>query len=130
VRHHIASIIEDKRNTVLMVGYCGPASLGGELIAGAKTIEILSDSKNVEAEVDLLPGMSAHGDQDDLMQFLNVQDPLSVKGIFLVHGEYAVQKSFCDRLELKGFKKVEIPAHHEHYELQAQNGRERKAVAA
>ena len=113
VRHHISSIIEDPKNTVLMVGYCGPVSLGGELIAGAKTVEIFGESKDVEAEVDLLPGMSAHGDQDDLMQFLNQQDPMTVKGIFLVHGEYKTQTAFASKLETKGFSNIQIPEHHQ-----------------
>jgi metallo-beta-lactamase family protein len=51
--------------------------------------------------------MSAHGDQDTDL----------VKGIFLVHGEYNVQKAFVSKLELKGFKSIEIPAMHQEYEL-------------
>jgi metallo-beta-lactamase family protein len=53
---------------------------------------------------------------DDLCRFLSSQDPEQVKKIFLVHGEYAVQKAFCDKLELKGFRNVEVPAQHEAFE--------------
>jgi metallo-beta-lactamase family protein len=40
-----------------------------------------------------------------------------VKKVFLVHGEYEVQKAFVDRLGLKGFKSVEIPEQHQQYQL-------------
>jgi len=34
-----------------------------------------------------------------------------------VHGEINVQKAFASRLELKGFRDVEIPVQHEEVEL-------------
>ncbi|HXB96187.1 MAG TPA: MBL fold metallo-hydrolase, partial [Puia sp.] len=40
VKHHISNNIENSRNTILMVGYCEPHSLGGRLIAGAKEVHI------------------------------------------------------------------------------------------
>ena len=56
--------------------------------------------------------MSAHGDYDDLCQFLACQDPKLVKKIFVVHGEYPVQLDFKNRLIKKGFLDVEIPERH------------------
>lgn len=119
VRHHINACIARENCAVLMVGYCGNRSLGGQLLSGAKEVEIFSDACPVHCEVGEVQGMSAHGDTDDLVRFLSGQDPEKVKGIFLVHGEYEVQKAFCDRLELKGFKKVSIPAQHEQVDLAA-----------
>jgi metallo-beta-lactamase family protein len=55
--------------------------------------------------------MSAHGDYEDLSQFLACQDPAKVKKLFLVHGEFNVQEDFRDRLINKGFD-VEIPELH------------------
>ena len=59
--------------------------------------------------------MSAHGDYNDLLQYLGCQDPRMVKKLFLVHGEYDVQQDFRDRLIKKGFLDVEIPERH--YEI-------------
>jgi metallo-beta-lactamase family protein len=70
--------------------------------------------------------MSAHGDTDDLLRFISNQDPDKVKTIFLVHGEYAVQKAFVDRLGLKGFKNVEIPEQHQQYDLSSSQKEEHK----
>ena len=56
--------------------------------------------------------MSAHGDYEDLCQFLACQNIKQVKKLFLVHGEYEVQQAFRQRLMKKGFDDVEIPEMH------------------
>ncbi len=61
--------------------------------------------------------MSAHGDYDDLCQFLACQDAKQVKKLFLVHGEYNVQLDFKERLMKKGFE-VEVPEMHSEVGLQ------------
>ena len=112
VKHHIMNNINDHRNTILLVGYCEPHSLGGRLMNGAKEVKIFGEMYHVMAEVGQMRSMSAHGDYDDLCQFIASQDPSLVKTLFLVHGEYDVQQEFADRLRHKGFKEVEIPALH------------------
>ena len=87
------------------------------MLKGEKEVEIFADPREVLAEIGQVQGMSAYGDTDDLTRFISNQDTERVKKIFLVHGEYAVQKTFCDRLALKGFSEVEVPAMHQEYEL-------------
>jgi metallo-beta-lactamase family protein len=125
VRHHINSCVSNEKNAILMVGYCGSKSLGGQLLSGAKEVEIFSDPCKVLAEVDQVQGMSAHGDTDDLVRFISCQDPQQVKKIFLVHGEYNTQQAFLARLELKGFRNIEIPSHHQDYNLTEEFKQER-----
>jgi len=117
VRHHIKNNISNAKNTILMVGYCEPSSLGGRLIAGQKVVEIFRDDYEVKAEVQSIRSMSAHGDYEDLLRFLSCQDPTKVKRLFLVHGEYEVQQKFAQRLRETGFNHVSIPALHEKIEL-------------
>lgn len=117
VRHHIKNNINNAKNTILMVGYCEPSSLGGRLIAGQKVVEIFRDDYEVKAEVQSIRSMSAHGDYEDLLRFMSCQDPRKIKGLFLVHGEYEVQQKFAKRLREKGFNRVIIPALHEEIEL-------------
>jgi metallo-beta-lactamase family protein len=117
VRHHINSCLGNPENSILLVGYCGEQSLGGQLLNGIKEVEIFGDSCSVKAEIGQMQGMSAHGDCDDLCRFIGSQDPEIVKAIFLVHGEYSVQKTFALKLDVKGFKKVEIPGLHEEFDL-------------
>ena len=129
VRHHINSCVRDSNNGVLFVGYCGTKSLGGQLLSGTKEVEIFNDPCHVAAEVGQMHGMSAHGDMDDLCQFLSNQATEKVKGIFLVHGEQAVQKAFTERLSLKGFQRIECPAQHQEYALPLPRKRKRIPIA-
>jgi metallo-beta-lactamase family protein len=117
VRHHINECIGNAGNGILFVGYCGAKSLGGQLLNGDKEVEIFSEPCRVLAEVGLVPGMSAHGDSDDLIRFITNQDAEKVRTIFLVHGEHEVQKAFASRLNVKGFTNVEIPEQHQQYHL-------------
>ena len=112
VKHHISNNIESSRNTILFSGYCEPRSLGGKLIAGRKEVNIFGVAHEVHAEIGSIRSMSAHGDYEDLSQFLACQDSSLVKGLFLVHGEYEVQQAFRERLMRKGFNDVEIPELH------------------
>ena len=61
--------------------------------------------------------MSAHGDYEDLSQYLACQDPKQVKQLFLVHGEPNVQDDFKERLLRKGFTDVQIPELHQEFGL-------------
>lgn len=115
VKHHISNNIESSHNSILMTGYCEPHSLGGRLLAGEKEVGIFGIPHEVHAEIGGLKSMSAHGDYEDLCQWLACQDPQQIKKLFLVHGEYDVQKDFQQRLIKKGFLDVEVPQLH--YEI-------------
>lgn len=117
VKHHIRNNIGNQKNTILLVGYCEPNSLGGRLIAGNKHVRIFGEEYQVMAQVNAIKSMSAHGDYEDLLRFLKDQDSTQVKKVFLVHGEYAVQLNFKDRLNHSGFLSVEIPVQHQTVEI-------------
>ena len=112
VKHHISNNIENSRNSILFSGYCEPNSLGGRLKLHPKEVGIFGTPHEVHAEIGEIKSMSAHGDYNDLCQWLACQDPKQVKKLFLVHGDYDVQQDFRDRLISKGFLDVEIPARH------------------
>lgn len=113
VKHHIAHNIDSPSNTILIVGYCEPHSLGGRLRNGADHVTIFGTHYDVKADVGVIQSLSAHGDYEDMSQWLACQDPAQVRKLFLVHGEYDVQVNFRDRLIKKGFMDVEIPARHQ-----------------
>ena len=117
VKHHIKNNISNAKNTILLVGYCEPHSLGGRLMNGAKEVKIYSEQYEVVAKVGSIRSMSAHGDYEDLMQFLACQTPDLVKQVFVVHGEAEVQDHFAEKLRKKGFKEVYAPEMHESFEL-------------
>ncbi len=115
VKHHILHSVENAKNTILIVGYCEPQSLGARLASGAPEVSIFGKKFEVKANVGKINSMSAHGDYDDMCQWLACQNPKDVEKLFLVHGEYDVQQHFKSRLIKKGFLDVEIPAQHQEF---------------
>lgn len=113
VKHHIANNIDDSNNTILIVGYCEPQSLGGRLRNGAEEVGIYGIRHKVNARVSVIQNLSAHGDYHDLAHWLSCQDPKLVRKLFLVHGEYDVQQVFKQYLINKGFRDIEIPYQHQ-----------------
>ncbi|MFM2206252.1 MAG: hypothetical protein RL213_227 [Bacteroidota bacterium] len=109
VKHHIRNAIEDERNTILMVGYCTPDSLGGRLAAGAEAVSIFGKEFKVKAEIAQIHSFSAHADYTEMLDYLSCQDPSKVRQVFLVHGEYDVQVEWREKLQKKGFTNIEIP---------------------
>lgn len=117
IKHHISNNIENSRNTILMVGYCEPNSLGGRLKLKPKEVNIFGVSHEVHAEIGEMRSMSAHGDYQDMLHWLQCQEHSLIKKLFLVHGEYEVQENFAHRLKQHGFKNVEIPNRHQAFHL-------------
>lgn len=116
IKHHIKNNIEDPKNTILLVGYSEPGSLAGRLKAGADIVSIFGEKFPVRAQVQSVQSMSAHGDQNDLIQFLSSQNITLVKKVFLVHGDLDTQLIFQKILQKKGYE-VEIPQRHQSFEL-------------
>jgi metallo-beta-lactamase family protein len=117
IKHHIANNIENPDNTILMVGYCSPNSLGAMLKTGQPTVKIFGNEKIVKAEVAIMDSFSAHADYSEIIDLLKCQNPSKVKTVFLVHGEYDTQKSFKEKLFSEGFKNIIIPSQAEAFEF-------------
>lgn len=109
VKHHLFNNIEDPRNTFLIVGYCSPETPGGKLRNGASGLKIFNQYKEVKAGVEVMDSFSAHGDREEMKDFITNQKK-KVKKIFLVHGEYDTQQAWRSYLRENGFDHVEIPA--------------------
>jgi metallo-beta-lactamase family protein len=115
VKHHIANNIENWRNTILMIGYCEPRSLGARLKKFPETAHIFGRQYNVKADIVVIDSMSAHADYNDLCQYLSCQDAQEVERVFIVHGEPYTQVEFKKRLMKKGFRDVVIPELHQEF---------------
>jgi metallo-beta-lactamase family protein len=109
IKHHIANNIENPNNTILIVGYCEPNSLGARLQSDDLEVRIFGEFFKKNAELRRIRSFSAHADYSDLLYFLSCQDAKKVEKVFLVHGEYNVQLQFKKKLIKKGFDFVEIP---------------------
>lgn len=86
--------------TIIIVGYQAEGTRGRKLLEGAKEIKIRGRYYNVEANFVEIEGLSAHGDQNDLLNWLSELEK-KPKKIFLVHGE----NQPADELRIKIFEK-------------------------
>ncbi len=109
VKHHLANSIENPKNTVLVVGYCAPSTLGAKILRGDKQVSIFGNMYNVHAEIERIESFSGHADYKEMIQFLSCQQPENISDMFLVHGEYQSQLSYKKTLEQSGFRNIEIP---------------------
>lgn len=118
IKHHIANNIENPKNTILIVGYCSPTSLGARIQDPKwKEISIFGEMHAINAKITRIEAFSGHGDYNEMKAFLNCQDKSVVKKTFLVHGEYKVQQYYKNVLTEDGFKKVKIPAWGDEFEV-------------
>lgn len=109
VKHHIANSIDNPANTILIVGYCAPSTLGARLQQGLDKISIFGQEHYVRADIRRLESFSGHGDYIEMTNFLECQDKDLLKRVFLVHGDTASAEFFKNYLQEKGFKNIEIP---------------------
>lgn len=110
VKHHIANSIENSRNTVLLVGYCAPETLGARLQEeGLQEISIFGNIHPLNAEIERIESLSGHGDYIEMEEFISCQDKEQLKNVFIVHGDYEAQKFYRDYLFDKGYKNIDIP---------------------
>ena len=109
IKHHLANNISNPKNTILVVGYCAPRTLGARLVDGEKTVSIFGNKLSVNAEIVRIEAFSGHGDYSEMLSFLNCQDKSAIKKVFLVHGDYEAQTFYKDQMIAAGYSNIEIP---------------------
>ena len=117
VKHHLANNISDPNNTVLAVGYCSPATLGARILSGAKEVSIHGIVHKVNADIKKIESFSGHADYKEMIGFLGCQEKSAIEKIFIVHGEYETQKKYVNKLQMEGYKNLEIPARGQEFEI-------------
>ena len=107
ILHHLKHNIERPECSLIMTGFQAEGTLGRSLVNGDKEVIIHGRSCKVKAALHTIGGLSAHGDQNDLLRwaggFVNKPE------IFVVHGDDPVKKIFRDTLENRLHCKATIP---------------------
>lgn len=100
IKHHLKNNITHAKNTILFVGYQAHGTLGQQIVQGAKEVRIHGTTFPVNAHIEQIHGFSGHGDQEDLLNWLNVMSP-KPKHILLTHGEVESAKEFTQCIRSK-----------------------------
>lgn len=117
IKHHLANNISDPVNTVLVVGYCAPQTLGARIVRGDSEVSIHGIVHKVKAEIRKIESFSGHGDYREMANYLDCQDKSLLKKTFIVHGEYETQLKYADYLRNDGFSNIEVPSRGQEIEL-------------
>lgn len=96
ILHHLKNNIWRPECHVVIVGYQAIGTLGRRLVDGADEIRLWGDSYRVRARVHTIGGLSAHGDQADLMDWYGSFE--SRPPVYLVHGEERAQVPLLQKL--------------------------------
>lgn len=98
VLHHLKAMAPDRRNTIVFAGFQAGGTRGARMLAGERSIRIHGEEVAVNAEIVSLPGMSAHADARQLVQWLATA-PKPPRGIYLNHGEPGPADALRQRIE-------------------------------
>lgn len=116
ILHHLKNNIEDPKNTVLIVSWQAPYTLGRKLADRLKEVNIFGESYVVRADVATIGGFSAHAGQTLLLEYARATRE-TVKQIFLVHGEEKAAEALIQKLSEQGQEDVIYPELHEVVEI-------------
>jgi len=116
ILHHLKNNIEDSKNTILIVSWQAPHTLGRRLAEQQKDVKIFGKRYRRKARVATIGALSAHAGQTFLMEYA-LASRKRLKKIFLVHGEERGAIPLIDKLNAAGFSDVSFPDAHSSVEL-------------
>ncbi len=109
ILHHLKNNIEDPRNTILIVGWQAPNTLGRRLVERQPRVRIFGEEYELKAQVAKINGFSAHADRDELLEWTGhlAQRPSHT---YIVHGEEEASLAFANSLrQQQQFPNVQVP---------------------
>lgn len=116
ILHHLKNNIEEPRNTILIVSWQAPNTLGRRLADREKEVRIYGEPYPVRAEVSTIGGFSAHAGQTMLVEYAEATRE-SVREIFLVHGEAGPAQALRAKLAEAGISQTSYPNLYESVEV-------------
>ena len=93
IRHHLKHNLWRDECRVLFVGYQAAGTLGRILIDGAKSVKLFNEEISVNAQIDVLPGVSGHADKLGLISWLRGFEK-KPELVFVNHGDPEAADSF------------------------------------
>ncbi len=116
VLHHLFHHLPHEKNGVIIVGYQAEGTRGRRLLDGEPTLRIYGKEVDVKAKVYPIDGLSAHADQEELMDWAEgfSEKP---KMTFIVHGEKESSEALSQKLNQELGWNTVIPSYLESFFL-------------
>jgi metallo-beta-lactamase family protein len=116
ILHHLKNNIGGPKNTICIVSWQSPQTLGRRLADREDYVKIFGETYHRRAEVATIGGLSAHAGQDLLFEYaMRVKD--HSKAIFFVHGEERGALPLMEKLSTSGVKNLYYPELHASVEI-------------
>ncbi|MBM3145824.1 MAG: MBL fold metallo-hydrolase [Chloroflexi bacterium] len=116
ILHHLKNNIEDPLNTIMIVSWQAPYTLGRRLADREERVVIFGKPYRRRAEVATIGGLSAHAGQQMLLEYAEAAKD-KVEKIFLVHGEERGAQPLMEKLGEAGIPEVYFPDAHTQAEI-------------
>lgn len=87
ILHHFKRLLRDHRTTVVFTGYQAGGTRGAKMLGGAESVKIHGEWIPLKARVEVMHGLSDHGDYVDIQGWLEQSRLAKNTALKLVHGE-------------------------------------------
>lgn len=98
IRHHLKHNLWRPECSVIFVGFQAYGTLGRRIVEGATMVKLFGEEIAVKAKIYTIGGLSAHADQEGLMDWLN-KFKRKPRRIFVIHGEEETALGFVDTIK-------------------------------
>jgi len=116
ILHHLKNNIGNPLNTICIVSWQSPQTLGRRLADREDYVKIFGETYHRRAEVATIGGLSAHAGQDLLVEYaLRVKN--QARGVYLVHGEEKGALPLMEKLMDAGMTSIHYPDLHATVEI-------------
>jgi metallo-beta-lactamase family protein len=108
IRHHLRHNLDHRGSHVMIVGFQAAGTPGRALVDGAKQIHLAGRELQVQAQVHTIGGLSAHADQQGLLDWYAAFR--NRPRLILVHGEPEASEALGQRISDELHADVHLPA--------------------
>ncbi|MGF2733413.1 MBL fold metallo-hydrolase [Marinobacter sp. DUT-1] len=116
VLHHLKTLLPNPRNSIVFAGFQAPGTRGDALVNGAESVKIHGEYWPVKADIYNLDSMSAHGDYNEILEWLG-QGSLKPEKVYVTHGEIVASDVMRKRIAEKFGWDAEVPELYEEVEV-------------
>ena len=116
VLHHLKTLLPNPRNSIVFAGFQAPGTRGDALVNGAESVKIHGEYWPVKAEIHNLDSLSAHGDYNEILAWLE-QGTLKPEKVYVTHGEMVASDVMRKRIREKFGWDAEVPELFEEVEV-------------
>jgi metallo-beta-lactamase family protein len=109
IRHHLKHNLWRPGCSLVIVGFQAAGSLGRNIVEGARMVKILGERVIVRAKVFTIGGLSAHADQNTLLEWVGHFTNPKMR-VCVMHGERSVSEEFAAVLRQRFGYEVRVPA--------------------